>query len=300
MRTVLTRWVTALLAVALGVATAACGAGGGTSSSDRPNVVVTTSVLGDVVHNLVGDQAEVTVLMPAGSDPHDFSPSARQVAAMRGADVLVTNGLGLEAGLVDTIDAARHEGIDVVAATDGVEVRGTDPHFFTDPVRMRAAAAYLAKALTDQVPALDTAPFRARVSHYLDALDALNTEIATTLAVIPKERRVLVTNHESFAYFAARYGFEVLGTVIPSGSPVAEPSAKSLRTLADAITKAGVPAIFAETSSPARLAQALAAEGAQTKVVELYTESLGPAGSAGATYLDMLRTDARRIAAALG
>ena len=268
MRTVLTRCAALLLALALGVVAAACGAGEGTSEAGLPRVVVTTSVLGDVVRNLVGDQADVTVLMRAGSDPHEVAPSAHQVAEMRGADVLVTNGLGLEAGLVDTIDAARHEGVDVVAATDGVDVRGTDPHFFTDPVRMRTAAAHLAKALTDQVPALDTAWFRERVAGYLDALDALNTEITATLAVVPPQRRVLVTNHESFAYFAARYGFEVLGTVIPSGSPLAEPSAKSLRTLADQITKAGVPAIFAETSSPARLAQALAAEGARTEVVE--------------------------------
>lgn len=301
MRTVLT-WrgrVTSVLIVALLLTAAACGTDGSVTSS-RPQVVVTTSVLGDVVRNLVGDQAEVTVLMAPGAVPHEVAPSARQVAKMRSADLLVTNGLGLEAGLVDTIDAARREGTEVVAAVDGVEVLGTDPHFFTDPVRMRAAAAYLGKALADRVPSLDTKAFRGRVAGYLDALDALDTEIAATLAVVPPERRILVTNHESFGYFAARYDFQVLGTVIPSGSPLAEPSARYMSALAAQIAQAGVPAVFAETSSPARLAHALAAEGAHIEVVELYTESLGPAGSAGATYLDMMRTDGRRIAAALG
>lgn len=261
---------------------------------------MTTSVLGDVVRNLVGDQVDVAVLMPPGSDPHEVALSARQVAQMRDADVLVINGLDLEEGLIDTIDAARQEGTEVVAASDGVELLGEDPHFFTDPVRMRAAAAHLAEELVDRVPSLDTETFRTRVAGYLDALDALHAEMATTLAVVAPERRILVTNHESFAYFADRYDFEVLGTVIPSGSSLAEPSARSLRALADQIKSAGVPAVFAETSSPARLAHALAAEGAQTEVVELYTESLGPEGSAGATYLEMMRTNAGRIAAALG
>jgi len=300
MRTVLTQRIAPVLVV-VGMLSAmgACGSGGGTSSS-RPQVVVTTSVLGDVVRNLLGDAADVLVIIAPGSDPHEIAPSARQVAAMRQADVLVVNGLGLEAGLVDTIDAARREGTDVVTAADGVEVLDGDPHWFTDPVRMRSAASRLATALLDQVPALDTAPVRARITRYLDALEALHAEIVETLAVIPAQRRILVTNHSAFGYFAARYDFDVLGTVIPSGSPLAEPSARSLRTLAEQIQTAGVPAIFAETSSPARLAQALAAEGAHTEVVELYTESLGPPGSAGATYLDMMRTDARRIAAALG
>ncbi len=299
MRTVLSQRGPLVLAVVILMAAVACGSGDGSSSS-RPQLVVTTSVLGDVVRNLVGDQADVTVIMGPGSDPHAVAPSARQVADMRAADLLVTNGLGLEAGLVDTISAAQQEGTVVVAAIDGVAVLKGDPHFFTDPRQTRSAAAHLAKVLTDQVPALDTAAFRARVARYLDALDDLDAEMAETLAVVPSERRILVTNHESFSYFAARYGFEVLGTVIPSGSPLAEPSARSLQALADQIDKAGVPAIFAETSSPARLARALAAEGAQIEVVELYTESLGPAGSAGATYLDMMLTDARRIAAALG
>lgn len=303
MRTVLTprrRATVVLMTMGLG-AVAACGTDGSvSSSSSRPHVVVTTSVLGDVVRNLVGDQADVTVIMAPGADPHEVAPSARQAAEMRSADLLVTNGLGLEAGLVDTIDAARREGTEVVAAVDGLKQQGTDPHFFTDPVRMRAAAAYLGEALADRAPSLDTTAFRSRVTSYLAALDDLHAEITGTLAQVPAERRILVTNHESFASFAARYDFEVLGTVIPSGSSLAEPSARSLRALAAQIEQAGVPAIFAETSSPARLAHALAAEGAHIQVVELYTESLGPEGSAGATYLDMLRTDARRIAAALG
>jgi zinc/manganese transport system substrate-binding protein len=165
---------------------------------------------------------------------------------------------------------------------------------------MRAVVSFLAGGLAARIEALDTPDQRARVQRYLDQLDDLDAEVAGLVAAIPADRRILVTNHEVFGYFADRYGFEVLGAVLPGGSTLAEPSAADLAALADQIAQAGVPAIFAETSSPTRLAEALAAEGQGVEVVELYSESLGEAGSDGATYLDMVRTNARRIAAALG
>ena len=146
---------------------------------------------------------------------------------------------------------------------------------------------------------LDTPAYRSRVDDYLGELDALDAEVRDILASLPAERRRLVTNHEVFGYFAARYDFEVLGAVIPGGSTLAEPSAADLRELAATIREAGVPALFTETSSPTRLADALAAEGADVAVVALYSEALGEPGSDGATYLDMVRTNARRIADAL-
>lgn len=294
MRTVLVRVGAAGATAAL--ALGACGAGDGSGQvGEGARIVVTTSILGDVVRNLVGDAVDVQVVMPPGSDPHHFAPSARQAAAMRDADVLVVNGSGFEAALLDTIDAAERDGATILTAADGI-----DPHFFTDPVRMRAAAAHIAAELADQVDGLDTGGYRTRVDAYLAALDDLDRDVVAILAVVPAARRTLVTNHEVFASFADRYGFEVLGTVIPAASTLAEPSASGLRHLADEIARAGVPAIFAETSAPTRLAKALAAEGAGVAVVELYSESLGAPGSDGATYLDMVRTNAERIAAALG
>lgn len=301
--------------MAAGLLLGACGDGGtGDSGADgEARIVVTTTILGDVVAELVGDDASVEVLMPPGSDPHDFAPSARQAADLRRADVLVVNGLGFESSLDDTIEAAQDDGVVVVVAADGVDalplgVESTsnrrragdaDPHFFTDPVRMRAAARHMADGLVEQIPSLDSPAFRARVEAYLAELDALDAEVRALVATIPEERRVLVTNHEVFGYFADRYGFEVLGAVLPGGSTVAEPSAADLAALAEAIQRAGVPAIFAETSSPTRLADALAGEGQDVAVVELYSESLGERGSDGATYLQMVRTNAERIAAAL-
>jgi len=296
---------TVLALILLTTSLGACGAGGGDDTSEA-HVVVTTNTLGDVVSNLVGADAEVEVIMPPGVDPHDFAPSARQADAMREADALVVNGLGFEAGLVDTVDAAEEDGVRVITAADAVETLpggdeegGVDPHLFTDPTRVRAAAALIADQLVQEIPDLDTPVFEDRVDAYLAELDALDAEVEGLLAPIPAERRVLVTNHEVFGYFADRYDFEVLGAVIPGGSTLAEPSAADLADLAALIAQRDVPAIFADTSSPTRLADALAAEGLDVEVVEVYSESLGEPGSDGDTYLDMVRTNAERIAAAL-
>lgn len=304
MRTVLAQVSVALL---LAGAATACGSdgtgGGGDAGAGGARVVVTTNILGDVVRTIVGDGATVDVIMPPGSNPHDFAPSAKQAAAMRQADVLVVNGRRFEEGLVDTIEAAEADGTVVVTATDAVPgdgARATDPHVFTDPVLMQAVVEHLETTLADDVPGLDTAAFHQRVDDYRAALADLDAEVTDTLAAVPADRRVLVTNHQVLGFFADRYGFDVLGVVIPGGTTLAEPSAADLVDLADRIAAAGVPAIFAETSAPARLADALAKEGADVEVVELYTESLGEPGSEAGTYLDMVRTNAERIAAALG
>jgi zinc/manganese transport system substrate-binding protein len=322
------------------VALAACGDEDGTASAsgDRPLVVVTTNILGDVVRDLVGDRAEVEVVMQAGSNPHDFQASPQQAAAMRDADVLITNGAGFEEGLHDSIEAAAEDGVVTFAAIDAVETlrldesieeaahesegeedehadegteekdehadeddghEGVDPHFFTDPARMATATQAIADFLVEEVPALDTPTFEDQVEATIDGLRALDGEVEQTLSSVPPERRTLVTNHEVFGYFADRYGFDVVGAVIPAGTTQAEPSAAELDELAHTIEELGVPAIFAETSSPARLADALANEVGDVQVVELYTESLGEEGSGADTYAGLMSTDAERIADAL-
>lgn len=306
MRTVLARRAVASTVLALVAVTAACGDDTGSRSTDgAPRIVVTTNILGDVVRELVGDDADVEVIMPVGADPHELAPSPQQAAAMRDADVLVVNGLGFEVGLLDTIEAAEDDGATVVTATDAIDPlplaadEELDPHFFADPSRMAEVAAWLGEELAAEVDALDTDAHRARVDGYVAELEALDAEVAGILQAVPAERRVLVTNHEVFGYFADRYGFEVLGAVIPGGTTLAEPSAADLQDLAGEIARAQVPAIFVESSAGTRLADALASEGADVEVVELYSESLGAAGSDGATYVAMVRTNATRIAEAL-
>jgi zinc/manganese transport system substrate-binding protein len=291
----------------LALALAACGDDDGAAgaSGDRPHVVVTTNVLGDVVSELTGDEADVEVIMPPGVAPHEFQASAEQVGAMRDADVLITNGAGFEEGLTETIEAAEQDGVPTFAAIDAVDTLqlegdgGTDPHFFTDPARMATAAQGIADFLVDEAPGLDTPAFARQAEATVGELHALDAEVERTLSVVPGDRRTLVTNHEVFGYFADHYGFDVVGAVIPAGTTQAEPSAAQLDELAQRIEEQHVPAIFVETSSPTRLADALADEVGDVAVVELFSESLGDEGSGGETYAAMMRTNAQRIADAL-
>ena len=172
-----------------------------------------------------------------------------------------------------------------------------DPHLWLDPLRMAEAARIVASELSAVVPDPDWA---SRAEAYGAELLAADDEIQAILAVVPGESRKLVTNHSSLGYFADRYGFEVIGTVVPGGSTLGDPSSAELAELVAELDDERVTAIFAETTEPAALAEAVAAEvGENIAVVDLYTGSLGEPGSGAETLIGMLVTNATLIAEAL-
>ncbi|MGY5883631.1 zinc ABC transporter substrate-binding protein AztC [Modestobacter lacusdianchii] len=283
-------------------------AGCGTESTDRPLVVVTTDVLGDVVGELVGDQAEVVTLMPRGADPHSFEISAQEAARMRAADLLVANGLGLEEGLAAQVEAARGDGVPVLEAGEAVpplewvteDASGVDPHFWTDPARMLTVTDALAGALAEHVEGVDRDALDAQVAAYQQELTELDSWMAEQFDRLPAERRALLTNHHVFGYLADRFGFTVVGAVIPSGTTLAAPSASDLDELATSIREAGVRTIFVDSSQPDRLAQVLAEQAAvEVAVTPLFTESLSGPGEGAETYLAMMRSNTEDIVAGL-
>jgi zinc/manganese transport system substrate-binding protein len=284
-------------------------------------VVATHSILGDLVANVAGDGVTVETVMPIGADPHEFEASAQQIEAMNAADLLVTNGLGFEEQLGEAIEAAEADGVAVLElgenldpipfadehghaedeeehAEEGEHAAGADdPHWFQDPDRAAEAVRLVGTRITE-VTGDDGATERAEA--YATELEDLAVDMEGTLESVSRDRRKLVTNHGAFGYFADRFEFEVIGTVIPSGTTLAEPSAAELQELAEAIEHENVPAIFAENIQPEELADALAGEvDVDVEVVELYSDSLGEEGSDGATYVEMLRSNAERIAGAL-
>jgi zinc/manganese transport system substrate-binding protein len=250
----------------------------------------------------VGTCAAVSVLVPEGADPHEFEPSAQQVAALREADLVVSVGLGLEEALTPVIDSARADGTEVVAIGERVETiplaggGGTDPHVWQDPARMAEVVPVIAAAVA---AAGDCDPGDAAAA-YADELRGLDEELAATYGAIPTEARRLVTNHDAFGYLADRYDFEIVGVVIPGGSTLAEPSTRDLADLASVVEREDVPAIFAETTDSTELADALAAEvGRDVGVVTLYSDALGAPDSGASTYVAMMQTNAARISDAL-
>ncbi len=290
------------LALSFSLAMVACA--GSANPEDRGlQVVATTSILGDIAANVVGDEGEVEVLIPIGVDAHDFSPSSQQASLLAGADLVVANGLGLEAGLEDVLETVADDGVEVLELAplvDPIEFRdggAADPHFWMDPIRVGDAAVALGDVLDDHRPG----GWQDRAASYAAAMNATDQEVAELLSALPGDRREMVTNHEAFGYFAERYGFEILGVVIPGGSTLAEPSSAELAALVDVMEQSGTTTIFAETTEPTTLADAVAAElGNDVEVVELFTESLGAPGSGAETLSEMLLTNAGRISEALG
>ena len=177
------------------------------------------------------------------------------------------------------------------------EGEGADPHIWFDPTRVSAALPALGDALVEAGG--DEAAIGDCVTAAQAELEALDAELASTLAAVPAERRSLVTNHDNLGYFADRYDFRIIGSVLPSTSTLTAASPGELEDLRAEIEAAGVPAIFTESFADREDADALAA-GLGVDVVELYTDALGEPGSGADTYDALLRFDAAAIAGALG
>ena len=290
---------------------AACGAdAGGSRQSSNPDaplqVVTTTTVLTDFATVIGGERVGVYGLLKPNVDPHDYEPAPADLDAIAKARVIVKNGVGLEEWLDDTIRSSGTKAT-VADASDGVTVRDLlasdheathdhgDPHIWHDPRNATRMVTTIAAAFTAADPA-GASVYAANLATYVAALRALDTEIAADIDTLTNKK--LVTNHDAFGYFVDRYGLTFIGSIIPSFDTSADLSASDLRTLVTAIKAEGVKAVFSESSLPAKTAASIAGD-AGVEVVEgddaLYGDGLGPAGSDGATYLTMMRHNARTI-----
>lgn len=278
------------------------------TTDGKKTIVVTYSVLGSVVKELVGDKANVVVPMPNGLDPHEWEPSAKAIETINKADLVIENGLGLEAGLGKTLDTARKRGVKFFTASDHITVRhvglgegiptgdpdqivgAPDPHIWTDPITIKMLVAALAPALSKDL-GLDVS---SQASALEKRLDGLNKEVENIVAVVPLESRKLVTGHESMGYFAQLYGFKLVGVIVPSLSSQAQVSAADLAALKKVIAANKVKAIFTELGTSPAVAKAIGDETG-VRVIELATHTVPDDGS----YFTFIRNMANVIASAL-
>lgn len=283
-----------------------------------PLVVATTSVIADVVHQVAGDRVRLEVLVPAGSDPHGFRPAARQLAGVTRAAIVFENGWGLEEGLLEPLAVAAKDAVRVPVSA-GItprtldndvsgHIRGhdhdhaVDPHVWLSVDNVRQWTRNIRDVLTALRPH-DADTFRRRADSYLKTLDALDADIRSTLASIAPDRRRLVTRHHALGYFAEAFDFEIVGSLIPSMSAAAEPSAAGLGRVVTAMRTHGLCTVFGDFRAPERLAQAVAGELShcqRVSVLALHTGSLGPSGSGADSYVGMMRTNASILLEGLG
>lgn len=296
---------TLLVAFAL-VACGSDGSGGKGPAASGPvvsgrlvKVVTTTTQLNDFARVVGGDRVEVYDVIKANVDAHDYEPTPADIEALRVADLIVRNGAGLDDWLEPTLDSAGSEA-PVADATDGIRLRGGDPHVWHDVTRARAMVANVSRALARVNPE-GASTYSANEAAYAAELDRLDTDIRSAIGGLVDKK--LVTNHDAFGYYVERYGLQFVGSVIPSFDTQAELSSRELSRLVDRIRSEGVKAVFSEASLPPKTAETIARE-AGVKVVAgddaLYGDSLGPVGSDGDTYLKMMRHNTKVIVDNLG
>jgi ABC-type Zn uptake system ZnuABC Zn-binding protein ZnuA len=261
-----------------------------------------------MAQNVAGDRFTVETLIPVGADPHVYEPSPQDAARLESSTVLIVNGAGYEAWLEKTMQNLGGNRL-VVIASQGLKTRtahegelaansGEDPHFWLDPTLAVHYVENIRDGLTKADPS-NADLYRNNADAYIVQLKELDTWIQAQVQSIPEMRRLLVTNHESLGYYADRYGLKVIGTLIPSVSSEASPSAQELAHLVDTIHSSGAPAIFLEAGTNPQLAKQVAAETGITVVTDLFTESITPANGSAPTYLDMLRHDTNAVVHAL-
>ncbi len=293
-----------LVLAALAGLLAAC-APAAEKADDRLHVVTTTTLVGDVTAQVGGDLIALDVLLPPGADPHAFEPRPQDVARVASADLVIVNGRGLEAFLDNLLDSAEVHGR-VVEASAAVPERwlgeeadhgGLDPHVWTDPNNVILWTETIAEALAQADPAHEE-EYRQNAAAYIAELQALDAWVRAQVERIPPQRRLLVSDHLAWGYFADRYGFTQVGALVGAFSANASPSAQELAALEDRIRETGAPAIFIGFNASDALAQQIAADTG-VRVVRLYTGSLtSPTGEAP-TYLAFMRYNVEAIVSAL-
>lgn len=291
----------------------------GTTAQAAPlKVSATTTIIADFVKAVGGNRVQVNVIVPAGGDTHSFQPTTGAIRGLAGSRALFVNGAGLEPWLPKVSAAAPK--VPVKALTSGLKLRPApeepghtdhanhdhtgqghgahDPHAWWDPTLAAGYARNAAATLKALDPA-GKATYERNLKAYLGALEKADAAAKAQFARLPASKRKIVTNHDALHYLAGRYGLQVVGTVIPGLGTEREPSARELAALAQTMKKSGARVIFTENTVNTRLAQTLARETGARVAPALYTDSLGPAGRAGDTYLKAFRFNVDTLLRAL-
>ena len=264
------------------------------------SVLAAETFLADIAQNVAGERVAVESILPLDLDPHTYEPTPQDLVKITNSQLLIVNGAGFEFWMDELIENRGGEQL-VIEASEGLaesSERPGDPHFWLDPVSVITYVENIRDGLSTVDPAGELV-YRRNAAAYIDELKMLDVWIMDDVKQLPKERRILVTNHESFGYYADRYGFEIIGTIIPSASTGSSPSAQQLVQLVDEIRRTNAPAIFLESGSNPQLAEQVARETDVKVIGDLYTHSISPPDGAAPSYLDMMMYNTRTIVEAL-
>ena len=302
-----------LLAVFSLLLTACGGANVPAQDSGKLTVVATTSIVADVVAKVGGDNIDLEILLPVGTDPHSFEPTPQDIAKVADAEVVFANGAGLEEfmqNLLESADATNK----IVEVSDGIALlehpaedhetgdedhdhEMGDPHTWTDPNNVMIWVNNIEAALSKADPA-NAETYTANAAAYDAELSDADAWIREQIATIPEANRKIVTDHQLLGYYIEEYGLDMAGAIIPGYSSLSEPSAQELAAIEDAIRQTGVKAVFVGNTVNSNLAERVSEDTGVT-LVFFYTGSLSPADGDAPTYLDYLRYNTNAFVEAL-
>ena len=276
------------------------------NDGERLAVVASTSIIADVVANVGGAAVSITVLIGPGQDPHGYEPTPQTLKSIEDAHLVFVNGLHLEEALMDVIEETARAPI--VPVSSGIAVRAArndehhehagDPHFWMNPVNVMVWVKNVEQSLKEADPA-HRGGYEKNARVYLAKLEELDAGVRGITSLIPPEKRKIVTDHDTFGYFADEYGFEIIGAVLPGPSTSAEPSAQQTVSLIQLLRREGIRTIFVGSTADRSLqdlTEAVAGElKGEVSIVPLLTGSLAPDGRRGDNYLDYIQYNVDQI-----
>jgi zinc/manganese transport system substrate-binding protein len=268
-------------------------------AAEHPKIVASFSVLGDMIHEIAGDRAQVTTLVGPNGDAHVFEPSPADAQRLAEADLVIVNGLGLEPWMDRLIRSTGYKGA-VAVASEGVVSRTmseegatvTDPHAWQDlrngQIYVRNIAAALAKVDPDNAKTYD-----ANAMRYANQLAELDKWVRTQIDMVPQSKRKVITSHDAFGYFGAAYGVEFLAPV--GISTEAEPTARQLAGLIDQIKREHINTLFIENITDPRLVETIGRESGAQMGGELFSDALSDPSGPAPNYVSMFKNNVPKL-----
>lgn len=300
-----------LILISILVLSACSGSPQAAGDEAKLQVVATIGMITDVAEVIGGEHAEVVGLMGPGIDPHLYKASEGDVSTLLRADLILYNGLHLEAQMGEIFDQMSDQEIRTVAVADEIDpemlissatyVGQSDPHVWFDVTLWMQVTEKIRDTLIEMVPEHE-ADFRSNAEAYLAELEQLHQYVTAQAEFVPEEQRVLITAHDAFNYFGQQYGFEVRG--LQGISTQSEASTADVQALVDFIIEREINAVFIESSVPVRNVEAVQAavrsRGHELEIGgELFSDAMGDPGTAEGTYIGMVKHNINTIVSGL-